>query len=224
MKKERKSQLFFLFDIDGLYTGQYLAQESAEQPGVYIRPELSTSIPPVIKKGYWPVFMDEWVNIEDNRGVVYEKATGNSVFVEKLGTLADNLTKLECPSKNHTWDGLKWTLGLEPVKQDKKISIAIDFNVDIQKPVTFNNKQFQCDFESQDKLGKVLTVLAANELPKDFYWVALDNTKVQVTLADLKSIAKLMIIQGWEAFKKLQDLKKQIDDCTTVDEINSIKW
>jgi len=224
MKKERKSKLFYLFDIDGLYTGQYLAQESPEQPGVYIRPELSTSIPPVIKKGYWPVFMDEWVNIQDNRGIAYEKATGNSVFVEKLGDLDDSLTKLECPSKKHAWDGLKWTLGVDAVKQDKKISITFDFNAEIQKPITFNNTQFQCDFDSQYKLIKVLTALSANELPKDFYWVALDNTQVPVTLADLKSIAKLMIIQGWEAFKKLQDLKNQIDDCTTVDEINLIKW
>ena len=43
-------------------------------------------------------------------------------------------------------------------------------------------------------------------------------------LADLKGLAQEMMTQGWIAFQKLQSLKSQVNEATTVSAVQAVVW
>ncbi|SPO68096.1 tail fiber assembly protein [Pseudomonas sp. JV241A] len=60
-----------------------------------------------------------WVLVEDNRGTVYDVATGEPTQHQALGPLPPELTRLECPGNFHYWDGDAWVL--DSVAQNESI-------------------------------------------------------------------------------------------------------
>ncbi len=61
----------YLYDvIGGLFTGEYLAQESPLEPGIFITPELSTELTPLpAMQGSAICFVNgEWIYLDDYRG------------------------------------------------------------------------------------------------------------------------------------------------------------
>ncbi|UVL54715.1 tail fiber assembly protein [Pseudomonas sp. B21-035] len=60
-----------------------------------------------------------WALVEDNRGTVYEVATGNATEHSALGELPPELTRQEYPGEFYYWDGDAWVL--DTVAQNESI-------------------------------------------------------------------------------------------------------
>jgi hypothetical protein len=85
----------------------------------------------------------------------------------------------------------------------------------LQIPVEYKvgdtTKEFQADAFSQDLLMKTLVVaMAFGDVPKDFFWVSFDNTRVPFKIDDLKGLAAAMFAQGWKAFQARRDAKDKL--------------
>ncbi len=77
-------------------------------------------------------------------------------------------------------------------------------------------------------LGNLHDMLAAyaptGAVPSGFYWVALDNTQVPFTLADLQGLAGAIGARGWIEFQHMQSLKAIVRAATTVAEMEAVSW
>lgn len=100
-------------------------------------------------------------------------------------------------------------------------TLEADYNTAIQLPVTYMATTFQADLLSQNVLTKSLV---AGSVPADFYWLATNNTQVNMTFAQLQGLAGVMLVQGQVAFAKLQAKKKAVRDATTVSAVQLVSW
>lgn len=86
-------------------------------------------------------------------------------------------------------------------------------------------KQYQADEQSVYNLQASLAgCQASGETPTGFFWVAADNTQVPFTYADLQGLAAAIFAQASAAFGKLQTLKAQVNEATTVQSVQSVTW
>jgi hypothetical protein len=112
---------------------------------------------------------------------------------------------------------------LDQIKQAKKQRIDSIYERAIQEPIVYNvngsDYIFQADKDSQDILTKVITSASSNF---EIDWLDIDNNLVHMTLNDLKGLANNILVRGQEKFIKKVGLKRQIDSCNTVEELNSI--
>ena len=110
-------------------------------------------------------------------------------------------------------------------KQAKKQEIESSYNQAIQEPiqVTIGGSVyiFQADNKSQDILSKVIV-----SAPSTFTtnWLDINNVPVSVTLDDLKAIAQAILDRGQQLFAKKVQLKQQIEQATTKEEVEVIVW
>lgn len=102
-------KIVYLFNEAGYYTGTYTAQESPMEPGVYIKPTLSTDVAPTVTANFWPKFTNGvWVNIPDHRGIVWDTFTGLQVEQTELGEVPSNLTLIPKPAGHYHWANGTW--------------------------------------------------------------------------------------------------------------------
>lgn len=80
--------------------------------------------PPVIPVGKAAVFdvkAESWTIEEDHRGeTVYEKTTGQPIFISDIGTLPDNTVTTAPSSPYDKWDGQAWVKDDEAEKTAKQ--------------------------------------------------------------------------------------------------------
>lgn len=85
----------YLYNNEGIFIGEYIAQESPLEEGVFIKPTLSTETePPAFAEKEIPVFFDSvWTISDDFRGDVwFDKVTGHPVEINFIGTPSDELS------------------------------------------------------------------------------------------------------------------------------------
>ena len=126
----------FHTDKDDIYIGEQFTQviQGLGLPsGVYLdKPELTAGKNEAIIRQN-----DKWVLVPDFRGqTVYKKATGESVKIEKVGALPDDLTEKEYPDPYATWsddfnnwwispaDGMRKQRDQAEVEKNRLITLA----------------------------------------------------------------------------------------------------
>lgn len=101
--------------VTGEYIGSGFADPDPLEPGKWIIPARAfTEKPPIADKGYVAVFTpgleSNWTLQQDQRGIVFNIQSGDSVQWDQLGPVPDGFTKDPRPSPYHAWDGGKWKL------------------------------------------------------------------------------------------------------------------
>jgi hypothetical protein len=111
----------YLYDeATGAYIGQYDCHESPLEPGEYLEPVYSVDVAPEIVPGFWPVMVNnDWVNVEDHRGLAFETSTGNNVNHDALGPLPGHLTATPKPDHFSIWNGTAWAIDYALVRAEK---------------------------------------------------------------------------------------------------------
>jgi hypothetical protein len=100
----------------------------------------------------------------------------------------------------------------------------------IQAPVSYTSKggvtkTYQADPGSVANLQNMLLAFSATQtVPSGFYWVAVDNTQVPFTYADMQGLAQTFGEQGASAFQHLQTQKAAVLAATTVSAVQAITW
>lgn len=161
---------------------------------------------------------------EIQEGWAYDELTGNFTPPQ--------------PSKNHFWDGEKWVIDIDKLKDDKRAEIA-DARWRVETGgITIDGVEIATDRESQAKIQAValttLSRLLKDSLPVDFQtivdklpakvnwkgksaWLDLDDSKIIST-----AMAVFNHVQN--AYNKEKEIQSLIDAATTVAELEAVKW
>jgi hypothetical protein len=157
----------------------------------------------------------------------YYKDTNNKLFAFEDNTTEEIITRVESIHKTtltkitkEEYDTIK-SPTIKEVKKVKKQQVENTYQEAIQKPIEYNGNIFQADKDSQDILTKVIT-----SAPSGFTinWLDINNNIVNMTLDDLKGLAQAILVRGQQLFAKKVQLKKQVDNASTIKEVKAIVW
>jgi len=127
----------------------------------------------------------------------------------------------------------KWSVQDKPLADcitARQASLFARYSADSQQPVTYTTaagvtKVFQADLMSQQLLQTALAGLSgAQTVPAGFFWVAADNTHATFAFSDLQGLAAAMLLQGWQAFQRLQARKASLRAATTPEQVRAVTW
>ena len=124
--------------------------------------------------------------------------------------------------QGHTW--VPFITPVSEIKSRKRSEINSNRSSARIAPVTLLGKEWQADKTSSDLLVNTILLVSLDIIPVPTIWRSLDNTNVEVTLQDLKSIAALIAINTQDAYTKSWQLKDSINSATTVEDISAITW
>ena len=89
-------------------------------------------------------------------------------------------------------------------------------------PVTAIGYQWQADARSQSLLSSAVSLTVAGAVPCPTVWRSLDNVDVTVNLDSIKTIAAAMAYATQVAYHHSWDLKQQIMDEQTPEEVAAL--
>jgi hypothetical protein len=202
--------VYLFSDVDGEYKGEYLAQESPLDLGVFITPVYSTDVaPPVTANNEVAVFVSNaWRITPDFRGrTIYNKITGAAHDVTEFGTIPSGFSFVPAPPT------------LSESAKTKRTKLTQSYQAAIQQNVAYSGTTFQADTASQQALT---AALAAGAVPAGFAWLDANNVWVPMTYAQLQGLAGVMLAQGFTAFQRLQTRKTATRAALTVEEVDAV--
>lgn len=214
-------KIVYLHDDKGIFTGEYAAQESPLEAGVFIEPESSTDIaPPTLAANEAAVFTGgAWSIVPDFRGATwFDQVTGEPVEITEAGQPAANLgASLPPPT-------------LEQAQANQVNTLRAAYQQAIQANVKYTSvggiaASYQADAQSVANLqASIAGCMAAQATPTGFFWVSADNTEVPFTFADLGGLAAAIFAQGAAEFVRFQIYKKAVRSAATVADVQSVTW
>lgn len=174
--------------------------------------------------------------------VTYDKTSGllTGAYIQELMPEHEDCYVEVTPEQHDNWVNLKFDLttsqvvdyvrpvdlaALKAAKNEEinAARLAANFST-----FTFNGKQIACDALSRSDIdGTNGTVTLLGALPPGWVggWKAVDNTIVPIaTLDDWKSFYSAMFSQGNANFNKSQQLKTQLGNATTPEQVAAIVW
>lgn len=151
-------------------------------------------------------------------------AKGIEVTLEAGEIIQDKkLTKIPQPSKWHTWNGTEWTVDLEEVKKARIEELKRIRDKKISEDLEVEGALFQVRTEDLQKffLKKIEFDLGTATTDN---WRLADNTYKEIDFEFIKKILEAYGTRQREMFAKFGMLEHQINNCSTVEEIEAIKW
>jgi len=112
---------------------------------------------------------------------------------------------------------------IDQLKQQKKNQLIQNYESELNSNITYMNTEFQADEKSQNLISKTL-IASGGSLPDDFYWLDVYNNKVPMTYTDLQGLANAILLRRQQLFDKLQTLKAQVRNATSITELEAIVW
>lgn len=112
---------------------------------------------------------------------------------------------------------------LEEVKSQKISSLKKERDVREEAPVEYKGKLWDFDTKSRDRINAAATALEVGGVDT-ITWTAYDDTSLELTAEDLKTIVALAAIRGDTLHKKYRELRDAVNAAETIEEIKSIIW
>ena len=113
---------------------------------------------------------------------------------------------------------------LHEVKAAKLAQLEQSRDAETVKDVTAHGTQWQADERSQKLLSSAITLAMAGA-PLPVAWRDTANNNLPIgTLADLMQIAGAMAVQTQAAYVKFWELKKDVSDALTAEDIERVVW
>lgn len=192
--------------------GEFYADESPLEKGVYHLPQYTTKKPvPILTEHACALYdeaSDDWLIVPDYRGeTLYSKDDGEPFVIEKLGDIPENLTFLARPSKAHDWDGKQWVLNqAKQTELDAQEKAIADAQLLEQKRaekraaldsiivVTKSGKSFDGNEAARVNM---LSAITASEISgqTEAGWKLADNTLAMVNVSEIKEALALSIMR-----------------------------
>lgn len=110
------------------------------------------------------------------------------------------------------------------------VSLRQSYNIANASNISFTTAAgvtdtYQADPGSVGMLQQTLSGFrSAGKVPNGFYWRSATNQNNPFTYADLEGLAAALVNHGWANFQKLQALKVQVQDATTVADVQKVVW
>lgn len=90
------------------------------------------------------------------------------------------------------------------------------------KPIAYNGNLFDFDEKARDRINSAIIALSITG--QSIEWTTANNTNVAVTAQDLRGVVANVAVRSNQLHAKYRELKEQVENCTTKEELDSIKW
>jgi len=120
--------------------------------------------------------------------------------------------------------------GLSGMQTNQKVVLETAYAAAVAISVSYTSiggvtQIFQADPNSVSYLSSTLAGCSKTQtVPTGFYWVAVDNTQVPFTYADVQGLAQVIFNQGALAFDHLQSKKAAVRAATTATDVLAVVW
>lgn len=155
--------------------------------------------------------------------------TFSKAIADSLGwTLAINESQTE-----KAYDGSLWEKGfapqksLEELKAEKRTEINQARDKAEQGGFTYLGKMFDSDQVACQRMSMAAQAMQVAMMAKEtptITWTCQDNTTIDLTAQELLGLCVALAEWSNTCHEKATELKKQIEACTTVEELEQIKW
>lgn len=111
---------------------------------------------------------------------------------------------------------------LEELKQAKLTELKSIRDIEEVKPIEYNGNLFDFDYKARDRINSA--IIALSIIGQSIEWTTADNANVLVTADDLRGVIANVALRSNELHVKYRELKERVENCTTKEELDSIKW
>ena len=112
---------------------------------------------------------------------------------------------------------------LEEVKNIKIAEFKTTRDTLEEAPIEYKGKLWDFDTKSRDRINAAATALEVSGI-ETITWTAYDDSSLELTVADLKSIIATAAIRGDALHKKYRELRDAVNLAESIEEINMINW
>lgn len=113
---------------------------------------------------------------------------------------------------------------LEEIKQAKLVELKSMRDTLEVEPIEYNGNLFDYDEKARDRINAAIISLELAPVGTSLSWTTADNKEATVTANDLKAVIANVAIRSNELHVRYRTLKEQVNNATTVDEVNAIVW
>ena len=185
----------------------------------------TTDIKPLETKDNFAVCFNKgkWEYVEDNRSKTAYSITDKSESkVDYLGSIKDGFTLLK-PQETDKWDGLKWIDDLELLKTQKLSNMKTTYQIESTANVLYKNVLYKGGDSSASAIAGAVN-LAQSLQESNVKIIASDDSANEMSFSEALELSGL-IARSWRtAFFRYKELKLEITNSKTVEELNSISW
>ena len=112
---------------------------------------------------------------------------------------------------------------LEEVKAQKIAVLKTERDAREEAPVEYKGKLWDFDTKSRDRINAAATALEVGGV-ETITWTSYDDTSLELTVEDLKTIVAFAAIRGDALHKKYRELRDAVTAAETIEEVDSIIW
>lgn len=113
---------------------------------------------------------------------------------------------------------------LDEIKQAKLAELKNQRDTLEVEPIEYNGNLFDYDEKARDRINAAIISLKLLGADASLSWTTADNNEATVTANDLKAVIANVAVRSNELHVKYRTLKEQVNNATTVDEVNAIMW
>lgn len=113
---------------------------------------------------------------------------------------------------------------LDELKQAKLVELKSTRDTLEVEPIKYNGNLFDYDEKARDRINAAIISLELLGSETSLSWTTADNSEAIVTANDLKMVIANVAIRSNELHVKYRTLREQVDEATTVEELNAINW
>lgn len=113
---------------------------------------------------------------------------------------------------------------LENVKQRKIMELKRQRDAAEVEPIEYNGHSFDYDDKARDRINAAIIALDQQGADAAIAWTTADDNDVTVTAADLRAVIATVAVRSNALHVKYRTLKQQVQECKTMEELETIKW
>ena len=160
--------------------------------------------------------------------------------VTRQWLIPGNATEVKPPKAKEgydiAWNGAKWEYiaipeppappepTLDEAKEAKINELKMHRDTEEVEPIQTDKGIFDYDDKSRDRLAIARQALEDNGGEGEITWTTADNQRVPLGVSDFAQINGAAATRSNELHIKYNELKEQVNACTTVDEVEAIEW
>lgn len=216
----------------GELVGESVADESPLELDQYLIPAFATHIePPQSQINKIPCFINgAWELLDDYRNKeLYNCQTKELVLLELGQIPSENLTDIKPLESPCVFIEGDWVLDKATLQDMKWSEIKQQRALECQKPLTYLNKVFDFDKNSQDLLNGAVqaaqsAMLAQQTIP-DITWTLADNSSFTMTLQQFIALPFAGVARTNSIFEYARQLREEIYKSTaTIESVQAVEW
>lgn len=92
------------------------------------------------------------------------------------------------------------------------------------EPVEYGGHLYDYDSKARERINAAIIALDQQGADAAIAWTTADDNDVTVTAADLRAVIAAVAVRSNALHVKYRTLKQQVQECKTMEELETIKW